>query len=332
MVENPPVVYLLHGEDEFAITQFVADVKTKLGDPGMAEMNFTILDGRSLTLEEFATATMVLPFMVKRRLVLLDYPLAFASHPDTRQKFIELLDKIPSSTALIVIENHTLTGDKDREAGRFHWLEDWALAAHGRAFIRQFGLKKGRAMSGWIQERARDYGGQFSYRAADHLTELVGTDTRLADQEIQKLILYVNFQRPVLEEDVEFLTPFAGDRSIFELVDALGNRNGRIASEVYHRLLQEQDPLSIFGMIVRQFRLILLAKEILDSGGGQRDVAKTLAIHNFVAKKIVDQARNFDLLSLEAIYRRLLGVDESIKTGQMDPELSLDVLIAGLTL
>jgi hypothetical protein len=51
-------------------------------------------------------------------------------------------------------------------------------------------------------EQARQYGGQITPQAAWQLEELVGVQKRLADQEIQKLLAYTNYQRPVEPEDV----------------------------------------------------------------------------------------------------------------------------------
>ena len=84
-------------------------------------------------------------------------------------------------------------------------------------------------------------------------------------------------------------------------------------------------------MIVRQFRLLLLAREIAESGGGADQVRQRLRLHPFVAQKVLAQARNFDLPALEAILRHLLELDTGIKSGQIGAETALDTLVAGLT-
>ena len=93
------------------------------------------------------------------------------------------------------------------------------------------------------------------------------------------------------------------------------------------RLRDEQDAFSIFGMVVRQFRLLLLAREVLENHG---NVQKELKLHSFVAQKVMAQARKFSLESLENIYRHLLKVDEDAKTGQMLLDLALDMFVMQL--
>jgi DNA polymerase-3 subunit delta len=159
----------------------------------------------------------------------------------------------------------------------------------------------------------------------------VDSDPRLAEQEIDKLLAYVNYSRPVEPDDVELLTADVGQGNIFALVDALGNQNGKLAMSTLHRLLEQQDPFSIFGMIVRQFRLLLLTREILDRGGGRTEIIKGAHVAPFVADKLIPQARRFSLPALEAIYHQLLDVDERVKTGETPADLALDTLVAALT-
>jgi DNA polymerase III subunit delta len=84
-------------------------------------------------------------------------------------------------------------------------------------------------------------------------------------------------------------------------------------------------------MVVRQFRLLIQTREILDGRGNQNDVARALGVHPFVAEKTTGQAARFSIDSLEAIYHRLLKIDEGVKTGQVTLDLALDTLVVELT-
>ena len=182
-----------------------------------------------------------------------------------------------------------------------------------------------------IQKLSKEAGGQITPQAAQMLATLVGENPRFAQQELNKLFAYVNYKRAVEEEDVQSLTADIGQGDIFELVDAIGNRNGRQALQMLHRLLLEQDAVSIYGKEVRQFRLLLQSREILDGGGLQGDVIRELKLHPFAGGKLVSQVRHFSMPVLEYIYHRLLGMDVAVKSGEIDPVLALDTLIAGIT-
>ena len=331
MAEAAPVIYLLHGEDEFAIAQFVSEMESRLGDPARAAMNITRLEGNDFDPNGLLSIASAMPFLAKRRLVILVNPLRRFTSPSARERFTGQLDKIPLTTALVIVEHRTLTSEADRRRNKIHWLEKWSEGHGERVYIRAFPLPKGAMLVRRIRDQARQAGGQITPQAAELLASLVDGDPRLADQEIQKLLAYVNYSRPVEPDDVELLTADLGQGNIFAMVDALGNQNGRAAVDMLHRLLEQQDPMPIFGMVVRQFRLLLLAREVLDEGGNRNDIARQLRVPPFVADKLIVQARRFSIPVLESIYHRLLDIDEAIKTGKVPGELALDTLVAAHT-
>jgi DNA polymerase-3 subunit delta len=230
----------------------------------------------------------------------------------------------------VLLISHPLVSEREKRKNVQHWLQKWAATQEGRVFIREFLLLRGLQMAHWIQSKAIELGGSFSYQAAGQLAEYVLEDPRLAVQEIEKLLAYVNYARPVEPDDVVMLTPFGGEGDVFKMVDALGNRDAQVALKMLHRLLEGDDPLRLFGMIVRQFRLLLLTRELLDAGNQAAEIARQLKTYPFVAQKLIGQVRNFSLPALERIYHRLLEVDQAIKTGQMDGDIALDTLVTSL--
>jgi DNA polymerase-3 subunit delta len=324
MAGEAPVVYLLYGEDEFGIASFLSELSARLGDAATASMNTTRLDGNTVSLEELRGATFALPFLASRRLVVSSNTLARLNSEELREKFIHLLEQLPASTALALVEQHKLADD--------HWMFAWARQAGSRAFVRRFSLYKEGDMAQWIQGQAKQSGGQISYAAARALARMVGTDTRLAYHEVQKLLAYVGYERPVEVEDVETLTVGVFNERIFALVDAMAAQDGKNASRLLRQFLEEEEPGYIMIMIVRQFRLLLLAREILDQGGIANEVKSRLKLRtDFEAGKITEQARRFSLQALEGVHRSLLDIDEAIKTGKIEDEVALDGMVAGFT-
>jgi DNA polymerase-3 subunit delta len=329
--EKKPVIYVFHGDDELAITEAIGTLKGRLGDPSIVDMNLTTLDGRSFSFEDFENASKSMPIMADRRLIVVNHPLAFLHQESNRDRFLTLLDQIPEQNAVVLAEYRPLQSERDKRQGKTHWLQEWSRSMGVKVFIKEFLVLQKSQLTGWIMERASKSGGQFDPRAAVLLASLVGDDARLANQEITKLLTYVNFERSVSEQDVNQLTPLLEEKNIFELVDALGNRDQKTATAVFHQLLEDQEQMGIFSMIVRQFRLLLLTREILDQNDTEVDVVNRLNLHPFVARKIVTQARHFSQKRLDAIYHMLLQIDLETKTGVMDVDLNVDLLIAEIT-
>ncbi len=143
-------------------------------------------------------------------------------------------------------------------------------------------------------------------------------------------------ERAINEEDVAALTPYLPEANIFAMVDSLAAGKGEEALALMHRLLDDprEDGFRLYGMIVRQFRLLLLAREHLSGGGSTRgaDIAKAIGVRSaWQADKFARLSRRFTVEDLERIYRKLQAYDEQAKTGRIDMKLALDILIAGLT-
>jgi len=325
MSKSKPTIYLIYGDDEYAIQGAVNSFKTKVAKSGSADMNVTTLNGASLSLRELTSVTHAMPFLAERRVVILENPLALAKGSIQRKKLLSTLDTIPSSTACVLKIERTLKSD--------HWLLKWGQTNTEQVFVRSLLLPKGQNMTHWIQAQAKSLGGEFSPQGATRLAILVNEDPRMAAQEIEKLLTYANYQRPVTAEDVDLLTPDVRPGDVFEMVDAIGSKNGEKALRMLHRLLAKNHPLQLYGMIIRQFRLLLLVKEMLNENprADHHTIAKKLSLHPYPIKKIIPQTKSFTLKTLEEIYHKLLETDEAMKVGGHEQTLELDMLIAELT-
>ena len=343
----PPSFSLLHGPDEFASAEFLDDLKAKMGDPALASFNTTVFDGRTASLPDVRAICDTLPFLSARRLVIVEGWLtrlasradaaaeaddeapdaapepqrATGSLRDTLKELAAYLPGLPESTALVLVERRDLP--KTNPVLKAAAGASWAL-------VKQFELPKGKELVDWIRKRAKTSGGEFSREAAQALAE-IEDDPRGLGNEIDKLLTYVDRARPVELDDVQTLTPAGGEARIFDLVDAIGQRRGPQAMRELHQLLATEEPLYVLSMIVRQYRLLLQAKELLLARTAEADISKALGLHPFPTGKVCAQARTYELTGLERIYRRLLDYDIDIKTGQIEPAAALDTLVGALT-
>jgi DNA polymerase-3 subunit delta len=342
---TPPVVYVLHGDDDQASTAFIRQLIEKLGDPTTAEMNTTRLEAKGAPLAALRAACLTAPFLARRRIVLLEGYLtgltarkgkssggepeeAEDSGPPAARKeivkeFLSFLPEVPPSTALVLLEKRALPPA--------HPVLKWAEANPALAFVRRFDPPKGAELPAWIIKRAQSEGGAFSPAAAQALASLAGDDPRVLGQEIVKLLTHASFSRPVTPADVAALTPESAYTSIFDMVDAIGGRNGARALGLLRRTSEQGNLGGVFAMIVRQFRLLLLAREALDSGTPAARLAPAINVHPYVAQKLASQARNFTLSGLENIYRRLRDIDEQVKSGSIELDTAMETLVAELS-
>ncbi len=271
-------IHILHGDDEVAMNQFVAQQIQSLGDSAMADVNTSRLDGKTSSEDELYNTVMATPFFSAKRLTIVTNPLhrleskkagdeatsgvESGKTKEARQRFLQLLETLPETTLLIlVIEDH-----QKWRAGGFQWesltdrhfLMKWAATQKERVAIHGFSLPSGREMPTWIQKKAKELGGQISLPGAVELAEYVGSDTRLAVLELDKLITYAN-GREVSPDDVMSLSTSVMSGRIWDLTDAIGERDSRKALQIFHQLLETLDlRQEIYPMIIWQFRQLLL--------------------------------------------------------------------------
>ena len=335
MTKPAPTFYIFHGADEFTRAETLADFKRRLGPPDTVDLNTTILDGGTLTLAKLRHACDAIPFLAEKRLVIVEGLLSrLAPRKDrelsTSQRELltalaDYLPRLPETTRLVFIEDKPLPA-------RHSMLR--LAQREERGYVKRFDPPDAKVLPRWIEKRVRKYGGEIEPQAARQLAAVVGTDLRLLDQEIAKLVTYTQSPtggQAITIADIETVVPYAQAAVVFDLVDALGRRDGRTAAQTLHRLLDAgEHPLMLLAMIVRQFRLLIQVKELKAGGGTPHDIAKALRLHPFPARKLHTQATHFTTAQLEAVYRHLLDTDVAIKTGEIEAEVALDLLVAGL--
>lgn len=332
-----PTFYLLRGDDSSRIKEVIAGFQAGLGDPSMADLNTMRHEGESLGFETLQADALTMPFLADRRLIIVENARAFLSRmaKDRAQACLDLFGQLPETTALVmVVEDQQAKKRGERyweHAKTYAWLTDWMREHNDRALLIDCPLPDDEDMPSWILRKAKELGGGFKPDAARLLASYVGNNTMRAQNEVQKLITYVGERQIVEEADVSLLTAQEQEGDIFALTDALGERNSKAAMQQFMLLMEDNDLLELTGMIHRQFRLLIQAREILDAGGKAQDIEKELGVLGFVARKLSDQARRFSMQQLLEIYDRLLKIDLDMKTGGTPGDVAYELLIADLT-
>ena len=322
-----PNIYIIHGDDINGIDEAVAKLVQEQKDSGFADFNLTVLYGKGLSANDFSNAVLAAPFLTDFRVVLLQEPLAMAGGRDGNQKFLKLLEDTPPSTHLYLIIKDAIERKDWEKLGKTSFLRKWVEKNPDKAQLTTFQLPAQNAMPGWIMKKATSMGGKFDASGAAALAAAIGNDTQTAAHEIEKLLLYVGFSRPVDDADVNELVSGVTSVSVFDMVDSLVVGNSKVALSKLHQLEETEEIPQLFAMIIRQFRLLVQTRSILDRRGNSQTVQKELGQIPFVADKLCRQAAAFTSEKLKTIYGQLLEFDYQFKTSGNDPVAALDLFI-----
>ena len=257
-------------------------------------------------------------------MVIAEHLLKTAKTKKIQQDFLTLLEEKNSDGCIIVVweegadEAFEKKGNPllnkltaERYAQYFDWLEPAAV-------------------SHWIAAEFKKRGGVATSAASALLSVMVGNDLWQASSEIDKLIAFRRNQ-PITDHDVKTLTQANIDDDIYQLTNALSERNRRAALVLIARQLKSGTaPLELLAKIGWQLKNLLLIKDFMDTNGEgypSARIGQQLGIHPFVVKKTLPQLTRYSLLDLKKMYRQVLEIDYKIKTSQINPEVLFDLLV-----
>ena len=342
--------YLLHGEDEFTSREHLRQLREQ-GDFGY---NRDTYNGSDVDLKTIVITSTTLPFLSEQRLVVVDGlpkkkrgetaaqasgdagegkegtakggksrkgkksgKSAVLTRAGFEKALAEHVATIPETTVLILLVEEALEASNPLVK---------AAEKHGKAI--QSMLPKGAALENWISKRAKGASVKIAPEATKLLADFIGNNLRLLANEIDKLATYVGQGGIINAADVRQLSAQVQEARIFDLTDALAQRNRKQALNILHDLLADGEaPLKLIGTITFQLRSLLLVKELAQKGMRAPQIASTLGMAPFMVEKSLRQVGNFSVAQLEGAYRQLLATDAALKRSRLTPEMALDLLV-----
>jgi DNA polymerase-3 subunit delta len=212
------------------------------------------------------------------------------------------------------------------------------------AKFQKFELLEGIFLKNWVKREFQKYSAKIESIALNLLLDFVGNDLWQMENEIKKLVTYKTGHNQVTTvtkicqigvRDVELLVKPKIEADIFKTIDAIAAKNKKRALFLMKEHLEKGDPPAyLLAMINFQFRNLLMAKSYLEGSkfypnyANMRILSQKLKMHPYVIRKAIQQSRKFSLDELKKIYQKIFQVDLGVKTGKMEPETALDLLIA----
>ena len=325
------MIVLLSGENSFARQEAYDALRAQYDADGALAANTIALDGARASRSELETAVLTVPFLADFRMVRVDGLGTRMSGGGRRrslgewESLSELLQGVPSTTVLVFLDAKLTGANALRRA-----------VEEAGGDVRDFSLPREREVPTWVRQRARALGVQLTSQAERRLVQLVGRDLWVLAGELEKLKLYAG-DDVVDDAIVDSLVALSREGNIFQLVDAVAEGRPTRALHALERLRAEGiDARRIITMLARQYRMIAAAREVLDAGGGEREVQSALGAQTFVAERAVAQARRFDQAAADAGIGRVLEAEVAIQNywqgrdGGMNQDLAVELLISEL--
>lgn len=311
----PATALVLHGEERFLVDERARATLDEWRPGLVSDFGLETMEGTGLAAARLQDAVLQAPFLDPYRVVFVRMVPA-----NRAEGLASAVAQIPSSTRLLMtVAGRLGTGNKLVKA----------IAGAGGA-VEEMSHLKGRALSEWAVRRAIDTHGLTAPIAAQ-VVRLSPPDLSVIDSELTKLAAYRSTGAKLTNEVIAELLAGGREDEIFRLTDNLLPRPTPQALEIARNLTRSGlQPTSVAYRMARHYALVLEVKARQERGESLQHVQDHMTEHRFVVQKAFDAAQHADADRLETALRQIRDYEWEVKSGQVDADLGLDVLLTRL--
>ena len=305
--------YLLYGEENFLIEKEIEKIvkKSKLGEESIINYDLE-LDSIKDIIDDCQTISLFEP----KKVVIINncnYFNKVKNNEDDVNILLEYLSNSNPDTILIIIShNSTIDGTKKiskkiKEVGT----------------ISEFN----KVSPNTIVKKLFD-GYKISSSDIDLLISRVGEDISILSQEVEKLKIYKIDEKEITKKDILECATFNIDTDIFKFIDNIVSKNKEEALTTYYEMLKNnEEPIKLIALLASKFRLMYQASVLHKDGMNNIEIASFLNIHQYPVKLALQAGGKYPDKVLLNCLEQLADLDSDIKTGNIDPELGLELFI-----
>ena len=285
-------VYVLASAEPLLMERALTSIRDAAVPDKLRAFNHDVIEGRGASARRIENAAVTLPMMGERRLV--EVRSAGDIAAGELSALVSYLEA-PSESSVVVF-----VFDKIDKRVKFF------TAAKKLGYLHELAAPK--KLEAWVEEEARRRGVSVAAPARARLVDAVGSDLSRLALSLDQLALYAG-GRPVKPEDVEDLVADTRERTVFELIDAVGAGDAAAALTAVAALFeQRQSPIGVVVMLGRHLRQLSLCHQALAERLPKGEAAKRVGVPPFVVDKLLTQARR---VSKAAVARGIVHVSQA---------------------
>lgn len=323
----PPVIFM-YGEEEYLTEWACKSLAEKFTDEAMRDMDFVKLNGEECSSDMILEACNTFSVFSKRRVIWVSgfAPLvkktAKGFGEEESRRLTEYMEN-PNDRAILVLscvkpeESSSLVKflKKHCRCYNFTGLDSTQLMAFAGKRFKAAGVEISRADLKYFIDETGYFNRESEYRIYN------------LENDIKKIIAYSG-GGTVTQEDINQTLHGDMDRFAFNFLDAISAGRKETAFRLLHNMLGSGGEIfSLLGLLINQFELMYEVKEFKADGVSTEEIAKSLKVNSYRVKKAASAADRFSISKLSRTLSSLYEIDRNIKTGAMDGNLALEMLI-----
>ena len=275
-------IYFLMGEEPYFIDMISDTIEEEVLDEAEKAFNQIVVYGRDVDIDIVATHAKSFSMMVGYMVVIVKE----AQDLKNIEEFEKYIDSIPPTTILVFDYKYKKL-DKRK-----------ALAKKIEKVGVLFESKKlyDNNIPGWIQSYLAEKNYSITPKATQMLADYLGTDLHKVRNELEKLIIALPKSKKIDDADVERNIGISKDFNVFELQNAIGQRDVMKANRIvnYFGDNVKENPLLVTAITLYGYFTKIL-KVHYASDPSQNALATALGVNPFFVRDYQAAARNYSI-------------------------------------
>lgn len=298
------MIILLHGEDTYRSKRKLFEIIEEHKKKHKSGLNLRCIDAKNIDFEDLRNEMLGASMFKEKKLIIL---LNAFSNNKLKEDLISRGNIFADSDNVLLLFEDQAVPEKEKMYG--------FIEKHAK--IQESNILKGKQLKDWVLAEFKAKGGKIDDEALLTVIDFVQGDLWAMTNEITKLINYA--PNGVKKKDVLLLVRPKLETNIFDTIDAIATKDKKKAVDLLKAHIEKGDSvIFLLAMIASQIRNIISVKGI----------GRHISMNPFVMRKSIQQAANFSMDDLKKIYRRIVELDSDIKSGKVDQNIVLDILIS----
>jgi DNA polymerase-3 subunit delta len=321
-------LYLFHGQEDFLKQYYMNNIEDMILNKDFKSLNKINFEGK-LDSRKIIDISETIPMFSDKKLIIIKNSSLFKANKKAledegkgRQQnddVLELLKSLPEYLCIIFYETEI-----DKRLKIIDLIRKNGL-------IVEFPYQKPAELIKWVLKVFKSHKKEIEGSTAAFLVDNSEQGMNEIINEINKIVMYAGNRVSIKKEDIDAVCTKSIKSRIFDLTDAIAEKNIALALKLLNDMIILKEPLpKILFMITRQLRQILEMKLLNSRGLSGNEAATRIGVSPYAAGKLTKHTKYFNIAALKAAIEESLNLDLAIKTGRLNDRIALELLISKL--
>lgn len=308
-------LYLIVGEDQELINFYLNKIMKEIGLDEEKKINYDM--NTSSISDILDEVSMISLFSSEKVVIGYNFDIGKINDND-RDYLIRYLNNNSNDRYIILI-----AGKVDGRS------KDYKIFKDKFKIIDLLQVDNGKDIYKYVEDYIKDRGYKIDKYNLDYLVELLGNDINNINNEIDKILLYLNDDQVISREVIDKLVSDNIDNIMYEFTNAVLDRDYEKISKMYNDFKIENVGYDyLIGSLGNALRWALVIKILYNQGNSNNEIAKFIGKKEFYVKKMIERLYNYTVDDLCMMIDKLGIIDREYKSGKSNIDM-LELYLLG---